>query len=425
MKNVSYWHDTAPRLTTGMSGEISGTYEFVVIGGGFTGLNAARRLAKRGAKVALLEARHVGWGASGRNGGHMNSGLSGSFGNAVRLFGEDKARRMWQAYDRSVDLVEAIVTEEGIDCSFRRGGKIKLASKPSHAARIRAMGDEIKAAVDPSVLWLDRDALKDEVKSDAYHGGLLYPKSGMAHMGKYVIGLAAAAVRHGADIWENAEVTGRREVRGGWQLATAKGSLTAGKVILATDAYTPPMFRHFRHRIVPVGSFIIVTRPLLPAEAKSVLPGNRNFTNSLNIANYFRLTPDNRLLFGGRARFSATSNQRTDTSSAQLLRHQMLVALPQMRSIELDYCWGGLVGATQDRHPRAGEADGVFYAGGYSGHGAQMSTLMGQALADMATGDASANPLQEIPWAPVPMHWARRVTLPVVGSYYRLKDALP
>jgi glycine/D-amino acid oxidase-like deaminating enzyme len=425
MKFVSYWHDTARQFTGAHSGAVTGRYDVAIIGGGFTGLNAACKLARSGVRAALLEARHIGWGASGRNGGHMNSGMAGSFGAASRLFGEDRARRIWDAYDRSVDMIEEIVEEESIDCSFRRGGKLKLVSKPSHVARIRAMGDEIRASVDRSVRWLDRDELRADVGSDAFHGGLLYPKSAMAHMGNYATGLAEAAARHGAHIWEDAEVTARRKVANGWELQTPKGVLTAGQVILATDAYTPRMFDYVRRRIVPIASFIIATRPLTEAEVAAVVPSDRNYTNSLTIANYFRLTPDRRFLFGGRARFSGVSNQRTDTSSGQLLRKQMLSVFPQLEPVEIEYCWGGLVGATQDRHPRAGQADGTIFSAGYSGHGAQLSTLMGQALADMAMGDRSTNPLDGVVWNPVPLHWARRWTLPIVGSYYRIKDALP
>ncbi|CAH2405248.1 hypothetical protein MES5069_460039 [Mesorhizobium escarrei] len=143
-----------------------------------------------------------------------------------------------------------------------------------------------------------------------------------------------------------------------------------------------------------------VTRSLTPEEVAATLPGNRNYTNSLNIANYFRLTPDNRLLFGGRAKFSAASNQKADGTSGELLRKQMLDVFPRLAEVEIDYCWGGLVGCTQDRYPRAGTADGLIYGMGYSGHGGQLSTLIGGVLADIAR--AARIPTQSVAWTGMP-----------------------
>lgn len=176
--------------------------------------------------------------------------------------------------------------------------------------------------------------------------------------------------------------------------------------------------------MMPIASFIVVTRPLTVEEVAATLPGNRNYTNSLNIANYFRLTPDNRLLFGGRAKFSAASNQKTDARSGELLRKQMLDVFPQLADVEIDYCWGGLVGCTQDRYPRAGTADGLIYGMGYSGHGAQLSTLIGNVLADLAMGRTDTNPIGAMDWNAVPLHTGKPWFLPMVGTYYRLKDML-
>jgi glycine/D-amino acid oxidase-like deaminating enzyme len=425
MKSASYWHDTSVPFDNAMTGPVEGDFEVAVIGAGFTGLNAARVLAKSGLKVALLEAEHVGYGASGRNGGHLNSGHFASFGAIKARFGDAQARRLWRAYDDSIDLIEAIIDEEKIDCNFRRGGKLKLASKASHVKGLQAMCEEIRREVDPTVEWLSRDDIRQELGSDAFHGAVLSPKSAMMHMGHYANGLAEAAHRHGAMIWEHNAVTGRERLPNGWRLTTPTGSLSARQVILATDAYTTETFGYFRRRMMSVASFIIATRPLTPQEVAATLPGNRNYTNSLNIANYFRLTPDNRMLFGGRARFSASSNQKTDTGSGQLLRQQMLSMFPQLADVEIDYCWGGLVGCTQDRYPRAGSADGVIYGMGYSGHGAQVSTLIGKALADIAMGRSDTNPLDGVAWNAVPMHTGKPWFLPIVGAYYRMKDMLP
>jgi glycine/D-amino acid oxidase-like deaminating enzyme len=425
MKFASYWHDTSVPFAGAVAGPVSGDFEVAVIGAGFTGLNAARKLAKSGVKVAVIEAEHVGYGASGRNGGHLNSGHFASFGAAKAHFGDARARRLWRAFDDSIDMIEAIIKEEKIECSFRRGGKLKLASKSSHVKGLQAMCEEVRREVDPSVEWLTRHDLRKELGSDAFHAAVLSPKSAMMHMGRYANGMAEAAHRRGATIWEHNPVTAREQVPNGWRLTTPTGSLTARQVILATDAYTTETFGYFRRRMMPVASFIVATRPLTLEEVAATVPGNHTYTNSLHIANYFRLTPDNRMLFGGRARFSAVSNQKTDVRSGQLLRQQMVRMFPQLANVEIDYCWGGLVGCTQDRYPRAGSADGVIYGMGYSGHGAQMSTLIGNVLADIAMGRNDTNPLDGLPWRAVPLHTGKPWFLPIVGTYYRMKDMLP
>ncbi|TIP99811.1 MAG: FAD-binding oxidoreductase [Mesorhizobium sp.] len=424
MKLTSYWHDTSKAFAGATRETLSGDFEVAVIGAGFTGLNAARKLAKSGVKVALIDAEHVGYGPSGRNGGHLNSGHFASFGAAKAHFGEAKAHRFWRSYDDSIDMIEAIIAEEGIDCSFRRGGKLKLASKPSHVKGLQAMCEELRREVDPSVEWLSRGDVRNELCSEAFHGAVLSPKSAMMHMGQYANGMAEAAARHGATIWEHNPVQSCIRVSDGWRISSPTGSLAARQVILATDAYTSENFDYYRRRMMPIASFIVVTRPLTPEEVAATLPGNRNYTNSLNIANYFRLTPDNRLLFGGRAKFSAASNQKTDVRSGELLRKQMLDVFPQLADVEIDYCWGGLVGCTQDRYPRAGTADGLIYGMGYSGHGAQLSTLIGNVLADIAMGRTDTNPIGGMDWNAVPLHTGKPWFLPMVGTYYRLKDLL-
>ncbi|WP_372675075.1 NAD(P)/FAD-dependent oxidoreductase [Aquicoccus sp.] len=428
MKYASYWHETAPPFEAGMHGPVEGRFDMAVIGGGFTGLSAARRLARAGVSVALLEAEHVGAGASGRNGGHLNNGIAHGYAAAKAHLGGDRAHALYQAYNQSIDTIEDTITEEGIDCDFRRSGKLKLASKPGHVVSLRENCDLIAREVDPDARWLDRDALRDEIGSDAFYGACLQPKSTMMHMGRYVSALARAASGHGARIWETAPVTGRRKKDGIWHLDTPRGTLRAERVIAATGAYSGAVqgapLQPFRKRIISVGSFIVATRPLTDAEVAATLPGNRTCVTSMNIGNYFRLSPDNRLIFGGRARFSARSDQRSDAKSGDILREGIVRIFPHLADVGIDYCWGGLVGMTKDRFPRAGEIDGMIYGMGYSGHGAQMSTLVGAALADMAMGHEGTNPLAGLVWPTVPGYSGRPWFLPLVGLWFGIKDRL-
>ncbi len=423
MKYVSYWHDTAPRFAGAVSGPIEGHYDVAVVGGGFTGLGAARQLAMAGAKVIVLESETVGFGASGRNGGHLNNGLAHSYLAAKRELGKERAIALYKALDASIDTLEAIIAEEGIDCDFRRAGKLKLASKPQHFEGLARNFEAVHAEVDPDTALLSADDLKREIGSP-FHGAMLSKKSAMMHMGRYVVGLAEAARRRGAIIAEKAMVTDISKAGARHALKTARGSVTADNVMMASGAYTTPNFGYFRRRIMAVGSFIIATRPLTDEEIAATMPGNRTCVNSMNIGNYWRLSPDNRLIFGGRARFSATSDQRSDARSGAILRDSLSRIFPQLSNVEIDYCWGGLVDITKDRYPRAGYHDGLWYAMGYSGHGAQLSTHLGMAIADAILGRPDRNPVKGLEWPAVPGHFGKPWFLPLVGLYYRMLDRI-
>lgn len=422
MKFVSYWHDTAPAFVGGATGPVAGHYDVAVIGAGFTGLGAARKLAEDGRAVVVLEAQHVGFGASGRNGGHLNNGIAHSYLGASAEYGAEKARALYRAFDAGIDTIERLVSEEGIDCAFRRAGKLKLASKPQHFEGIARNFEAIHAEVDPETALLSRDDLGREIGSDQFHGAMLQKKSAMMHMGGFVTGLADAARRRGAVIHEHAPVTARREHGRGWELHTPRGKVTADKVLLATGAYTTDAFGWFRRRIVPVGSFLLATRPLTTDEVAATMPGNRTCVTSMNIGNYFRLAPDNRLIFGGRARFSARSDQQSDAKSGTVLRRALAQIFPHLAEVQVDYCWGGMVDMTQDRYPRAGFADGVHYSMGYSGHGAQIATHMGEIMADLIVGRIDRNPFADLPWNAVPLHTGKPWFLPLVGLYYKALD---
>ncbi len=424
MKLDSYWLDTAPAFTSGAQGPVSGRADVVVVGAGFTGLSAALALARRGASVVVLEAGRVVGEASGRNGGHCNSGLAHDFGSLAARLGVEKARAFYQAYDAAVDTVEKVVQQENIACDFARVGRLKLAAKPEHYDKLARACDLLRREVDPHVEMVPEAHIRAEVGSGKFFGGLLQKTGAQMHMGKFGVGLAHAAARNGAQIHEYAPVTGLdRRSDGSFRVTTATGTINAGQVLLATgNSRTGPFF-HFRRRMISVGSFIIGTEPLDQALLDRLLPQRRNYVTSKNIGNYFRVSPDNRLLFGGRARF-AMSNPRSDQKSGHILRATMEEIFPELRGVGIDYCWGGLVDMTADRLPRAGEHRGMYYSTGYSGHGVQMSVHMGQVMADVMAGRPELNPWRELEWPAIAGHFGKPWFLPIVGAYYRLQDWL-
>jgi glycine/D-amino acid oxidase-like deaminating enzyme len=424
MKLDSYWLDTAPLFRDGQQGPVEGGADVVVIGGGFTGLSAALELGKRGIPVTVLEAGRVAGEASGRNGGQCNTGLAHDYAALAERIGADNARDFYRAYESAVATVASIVSEEQIDCDFFRGGKIKLAAKPQHFDKLARTYESLLRNVDSNVELIPPERIREEVGSDRFYGGLVQRNGAQMHMGKFGVGLAQAAARHGARIFEHTPVTGLKRLDGErYDVVTERGTIRAGRVLVATGASQIGPLQWFRRRIAPVGSFIVVTEPLSTAQLDELLPKRRAYVTTRNIGNYFRATADNRLLFGGRARF-AMSNPRSDEKSGRILRAGLASYFPELADVRLDYCWGGLVDMTADRLPRAGQHEGLFYSMGYSGHGVQMSVHMGRVMADVMFGAATRNPWRKLEWPAIPGHFGHAWFLPLVGAYYRLQDIL-
>ncbi len=426
-KKKSFWMDTVAMPTAEASRPLPESVDVAVIGAGFTGLSCARGLRKRGAKVAVLEAETLGWGASSRNGGMVLTGLKLGVEELLKKYGRERAQRMYAASLASLACVEQIVKEEGITCDFSRSGHLEVACKPSHFKHFLRSAEVIAREFNHQVRVVPRSELHAEIGSDLYYGGLADEVSAGLNPARYVAGLARAAERAGAGLYDRTRVEQvERETKQAakmYRLSTSRGILWAREVFIATGGYTGRATPALRKKIIPIGSYIIVTEPLPEDLARVLSPRNRMIYDSKNFLYYFRLTPDYRMLFGGRAAFfPETAN--SIRVSAEILRRGMLRVYPRLRDVKVEYAWGGTLDFAFDRLPHAGQLDGLYYALGYAGHGVGMATYLGTKMAEVICGRRDENPFAGLPFpgAPLGLYNGTPWFLPLAGAWYKFLD---
>ncbi|MGB8597205.1 MAG: FAD-binding oxidoreductase, partial [Candidatus Sulfotelmatobacter sp.] len=401
--------------------------DVAVIGAGFTGLSAARTLAKRGVSVAVLESETVGWGASSRNGGMVLTGMKLGVNKLVSMYGRDLTRRMYAASLETIDCVEQIVREEGVDCDFSRCGHLEVACKQKHFDDYARQAEVIAREFDHQLRVVQRHELSAEIGSTIYYGGMVDEVSAGVNPARYVAGLGHAAIKAGAEILEQARVEGvlRESSQGesGWKITTSRGTLWAREIFVGTSGYTSKATPALQRKIIPIGSFIVTTEVLPEALAHELSPRNRMIYDSKNYLYYYRLTPDRRMLFGGRAAFFP-ENDQTIRRSAEILRRGMVDVYPQLRDAKVEYVWGGTLDFAFDIMPHAGQIDGIYYALGYAGHGVAMATYQGQKMADLIAGAKPENPFVGIPFpgAPFGLYNGKPWFLPFAGMWYKFLD---
>jgi glycine/D-amino acid oxidase-like deaminating enzyme len=426
LKQSNYWLDTVT-LPAASPGDLPARVDVAIVGAGYTGLSAARTLAKRGAKVAVLEANTMGWGASSRNGGMVLTGMKLDVETLSARYGMDATKRMYAASLASIAFVEQIVREGQIDCNFARSGHLEVACKQSHFDAYARSVEVIGREFNHQLRVVSSKDLRSEIGSDIYFGGIVDEVSAGLNPARYVAGLGRAALAAGVAVFENARLhhVGRESDNGspGFRLDTSRGRIFAKDVFVATSGYTSAATPALRKKIIPIGSFIIATEPLSDALARELSPRNRMIFDSKYYLHYYRLTPDNRMLFGGRAAFfPETAN--TIRRSADILRGGMVAVYPQLRDTKLEYAWGGTLDFCFDTMPHAGQIDGIHYAVGYAGHGVAMATYLGAKIGEQISGGKSDNPYENIPFpgAPLGLYNGWPWFLPFAGAYYKVLD---
>jgi glycine/D-amino acid oxidase-like deaminating enzyme len=428
-KEKNYWIETVTAPPSQSARDLPDSIDVAVVGAGFCGLSAARTLAKRGVKVAVFEAETFGWGASSRNGGMVLSGMKLPVPTLIKRYGREAVRKMYAASLDSIDCVEQIVREENIDCNFSRCGHLEVACKQAHFAGYEESAALVKREFNHELGIIPKSELRGEIGSDIYFGGMVDETSAGVNPARYVAGLAHAAQRAGACLYDRTRVTSvelEKNINASrFRVKTSKGTLTAREVILASGAYTTEATPALRKKIIPIGSFLIATE-ILPADlARELSPRNRMIYDSKHFLYYYRLTPDNRMLFGGRAAFFPET-ENTVRQSAEILRRGMTGVYPQLRDAKVEFVWGGTLDFTLDVMPHAGKIDGMYFAAGFAGHGVAAATWFGMKLAGLICGDPNDIPFDGIPFrgAPLGLRSGNTWALPLAAAWYKILDFL-
>ncbi|MHB1216715.1 MAG: NAD(P)/FAD-dependent oxidoreductase [Alphaproteobacteria bacterium] len=415
----SLWHATASPApkTAPLDGDRK--VDVAIVGGGFTGCSAALHLAEKGVKTIVLEARDIGWGGSGRNAGLVNAGLWLDPDDVVKTIGAEYGERLMAELGKGPALVSEMIAKHGIKCDDVRKGVIKAGHSPAgmkhleeHARQWTSRGANIEI--------IDRARIAALAGSEHYVGGIIDHRSYYIQPLSYARGLASAAVAAGATIHDNTRVAALAGANGGWTLKTARGTVTADKVIIATNAYSDDLWPGMKQEIIPVGCYAYATEPLGENVRKTILPGLHPIYDTQPAMVFTRYDRDHRLIVGSLGYLPPDNPERMRAWPHRTLRY----LFPQLGEQKMSFKWAGTLGFTNDAIPRFHEpAPGVSMTLGYNGRGIAPGTYWGQMLAKRAMGmPASEFPLPVTPIKPARMRGLWAFFYESAFSAYRLKS---
>jgi gamma-glutamylputrescine oxidase len=429
----SYYAATAAREQSFAALESNIECDVAVVGAGLAGLSAAIELADRGYSVAVLEARQVGWGASGRNGGQAIAGLACDQSVIEAQLGREASRQVWDMTLEAIRLIGQRRERFGIQCDWRPG-YMGLAVNERKARELRVWQTQMQADYGYDTTWISPEDMPRWIASPHYHSGIHDALGGHLHPLKYSLGTARAAAGLGVRIFEQSPVTALEHgsiVR----LQTAQGSVRASHVLLAGNVYLQGLAPALESRVMPVGTYIVASESLEPELARSLIPSGSAVCDTNFVLDYFRPTVDNRLLYGGRVSYSTA----TPMNLAASMQRRMARTFPQLQGTKIEFAWGGFVDISMNRAPDFGRlADlqprpaavrdhaNVYYLQGFSGHGLALTGLAGKLVAEAIAGDAERfDTFARIRHRPFPGGKLLRTPALVAGmAYYRLRDLL-
>jgi glycine/D-amino acid oxidase-like deaminating enzyme len=416
----SLWHATAPAAPQTPPLAADARADVCIVGAGYAGLSTALHLAEAGVSVVVLEAREPGWGASGRNGGQVIPGIKYDPSEIVSKYGPEAGEALVSFVGSTANLVFGLIEKHGMDVPHRRAGWIQGAHTPAMVETVKRRAQQWSMR-GVAARYLDADAASRLLGSDRYLGGWLDPRGGGVQPLAYARGLARAAQRAGVAICGQSLVTGLRRDGGNWVVRTAQGaSVTAPRVVIATNGYTGDLIPKLRQTVIRPNSFIVATEPLSDNLAGTILPEGQVTSDTRQLLLYFRKDHTNRLLMGGRGPFREPQSA-DDWAHLERVVGKMY---PQARDLRIDYRWCGRVALTRDFLPHLHEPEpGLLVDIGCMGRGVGLQTAMGRAMAQyLSTGDRASLPFPVTAITPLPLHALNELYVSAIIAWYRLTD---
>ena len=410
-REACLWQEQVPREARSVE-DLPDSADVVVIGAGYCGLNAAATAAAAGASVVVFDKEPLGWGASSRNGGMVIPELKTSPAALVKKIGP-LGDRLYAEVDEAFEHTDTLAQEVG--CDYQRTGQLYLAHSKHHTADLRELTGQLRAA-GQDVHFLTRAEVRDRIGSEAFDSAVFYEKVGGLHPAKYHDGMSKRAESAGAQIRDRTGVVGVHRAGAGFRVDTTRGTVGAGHVIVATNAYMDAAVPDLARRVLPINSYIIATEPL--SQEQQAVIGTQMMVDTKNLLFYWRLTPDGRMAFGGRNRLDPV-----DIPTAREFLYDNMVRIhPQLRGVGVEYAWTGYVAMTLDRLPHVGTVDGAWYATGCNGTGVSLNGWLGHRLGQVVTGQAAPPAFAEMAHRPIPLRALSSSYVPFVGRYFALQD---
>jgi len=414
-----YWLEQLEPLPK-LSSQPTGNVDVVIVGSGYTGLNAAIETARAGRSTLVLDAANPGYGCSTRNGGQISTSVKPSLESLTRKFGIEKARAVRQEGENALQWIETRIQNEKIECDFKRSGRYHAAHTPQHYEELVRDAEKLNRNENIEVHAVTRSEQLSELGSYSYFGGVVFPRHASLNPAKYHRGLLQAAVNAGADIIGHCAVTNIERTTSGFNISTEKGAISAKDVIVATNGYTTGLTPWLQRRVIPIGSYIIATEPLPEALVDKLFPTDRIASDTCKVLYYYRTSPDRRrILFGGRV-----SAHETNTAvSGPKLYESMCRIFPELRDYGVSHSWSGTVAYSFDELAHIGNRDGVHYAMGYCGSGVSMASYLGMRLGQKILGLKQGHTAFDgLPHPTRPLYQGKPWFLPAAVAWYQWHD---